>query len=49
MSERTEKIGGVFSLNSAPGQGTQITVEVAEKEASVMETGMQHREEMPAA
>jgi signal transduction histidine kinase len=48
MSERTEKIGGVFSLNSAPGQGAEISVEVAEKEASVTETGVEHREEMPA-
>jgi hypothetical protein len=34
MSERAEKIGGAFSLISAPGQGTEIRVEVAERRRS---------------
>ena len=28
MSERAEKIGGAFSMISAPGQGTEIVVRV---------------------
>ncbi len=46
MSERTEKISGVFSLSSLPGQGTEITVEVAEREASAAETDPDHQEEV---
>jgi signal transduction histidine kinase len=33
MSERAEKIGGVFSMNSTAGQGTEIVVGVADKGA----------------
>lgn len=33
MSERAEKIGGAFSMISAPGQGTEIVVKVADKGA----------------
>jgi nitrate/nitrite-specific signal transduction histidine kinase len=33
MSERAEKIGGTFSMISAPGQGTEIVVAVADKGA----------------
>jgi signal transduction histidine kinase len=33
MSERAEKIGGVFSMISAPGQGTEIIVAVGDKSA----------------
>jgi signal transduction histidine kinase len=36
MSERAEKIGGAFSLISAPGQGTEISVEVTEKEGAAL-------------
>jgi signal transduction histidine kinase len=32
MSERAEKMGGTFSVISAPGQGAKIIVEYAEKE-----------------
>ena len=34
MSERAEKIGGIFSMVSAPGQGTEIAVGVDDKGAS---------------
>jgi signal transduction histidine kinase len=34
MSERTEKMGGTFSMISAPGQGSEIFVEVTDKEES---------------
>jgi len=39
MSERAEKIGGAFSLISAPGQGTEIRVEVLEKEGAAVVSG----------
>jgi signal transduction histidine kinase len=48
MSERTEKIGGALSLDSVPGRGTDIVVEVAQREGATAETGLEH-EEMPAA
>ena len=50
MSERAEKIGGFFSLISAPGQGTEIRVEVAEKEGAVLSSGaeVEHPEEASA-
>jgi nitrate/nitrite-specific signal transduction histidine kinase len=34
MSERAEKIGGVFSMISASGQGTEIIVGVADRGGS---------------
>jgi signal transduction histidine kinase len=49
MSERTEKIAGIFSLSSVPGEGTEIMVEVAERAASAVETASERQEEMPAA
>jgi signal transduction histidine kinase len=51
MSERAEKIGGAFSLISALGQGTEIRVEVAEKEGAVLGAVAEAEcaEEMPAA
>jgi signal transduction histidine kinase len=39
MSERAEKIGGAFSLISAPGQGTEIRVEVTDNESSIQPAG----------
>ncbi|MGP8238461.1 MAG: sensor histidine kinase [Limisphaerales bacterium] len=35
MTERAEKMGGTFSMISAPGQGSEIIVEVADKEESL--------------
>jgi signal transduction histidine kinase len=32
MTERTEKMGGIFAMSSAPGQGSEIVVEVTDKE-----------------
>jgi signal transduction histidine kinase len=51
MSERAEKIGGAFSLISAPGQGTEIRVEVAEKEGAVLAASAdaEHPQEVSAA
>ncbi|HEY3864307.1 MAG TPA: histidine kinase [Verrucomicrobiae bacterium] len=49
MSERSEKIGGAFSINSVPGRGTEIVVEVAEREASAAEAELEPHEEAPAA
>jgi len=51
MKERTEKIGGGFTLISAPGQGTEIRVEVAEKEGAVLAVGgeVEYPEEIPAS
>jgi signal transduction histidine kinase len=51
MSERAEKIGGAFTLISAPGQGTEIRVEVAEKEGAVPVAALEaeFRQEVPAA
>jgi len=34
MSERAEKMGGSLAVKSAPGRGTEIVVEVANKESS---------------
>jgi signal transduction histidine kinase len=47
MSERTEKIGGSLSLNSVPGRGTEIIVEVTERGASATETTAEYQEEIP--
>jgi signal transduction histidine kinase len=51
MSERAAKICGSFSLISAPGQGTEIRVEVSEKEGAILPatTEIEYPEEMPAA
>ena len=51
MSERAAKICGSFSLISAPGQGTEIRVEVLEKEgaASPATVEIEYPEEMPVA
>ncbi len=47
MSERAQKIGGVFSINSFLGQGTDITVEVAENQAAAVPAALEYHEEMP--
>jgi signal transduction histidine kinase len=39
MSERTMKMGGRFDVISAPGQGTEILVEVARKAGSALAAG----------
>jgi signal transduction histidine kinase len=49
MGERTEKIGGALSINSVPGRGTEIIVEVAEREALAVETAAEQEAESPAA
>jgi signal transduction histidine kinase len=49
MSERAEKIGGSLSLLSEPGQGTELIVEAAEKEAPATETELEPVAERPAA
>jgi len=51
MSERAAKICGSFSLISAPGQGTEIRVEVLEKEGAALPASVEieYPEEMPVA
>jgi signal transduction histidine kinase len=50
MSERAEKMGGAFSVSSAPGQGTEIIVEYAAKDESANgEAQILHRTPVPAA
>jgi nitrate/nitrite-specific signal transduction histidine kinase len=44
MSERAEKMGGTFKMISAPGEGSEISVEVA-----VREENMSQRPEEPAS
>jgi signal transduction histidine kinase len=49
MSERVEKMGGRYAMISAPGQGTEIRVEVAEKEQLAASSGAAAKPEMQAA
>jgi signal transduction histidine kinase len=43
MSERAEKMGGAFSMMSAPGQGSKVIVEVTDKEECVPAGAQQGR------
>jgi signal transduction histidine kinase len=49
MSERAEKMGGGFSLFSAPGQGTKVTVEFTEKGKIPTAAGPERQIHLPAA
>jgi len=49
MSERAEKMGGRYTMISAPGQGTEIRVEVAGSEELSFTTGASAELEMRAA
>jgi signal transduction histidine kinase len=49
MSERAEKMGGRYAMISAPGQGTEIRVEVAEPEEPASAGGATAEPEMRAA